>query len=212
MTDRADGDLSVAAATDERRHDVAPGAWTWLRQVHSDRVVIVQSPGEHAGAVADAAVTGAVDATLAIQVADCVPIALVTEGVVGAAHAGWRGLAGGIVESTWRAMQQVDPEANAASTTAVVGPSICASCYEFGEPELTQLADRFGPAVRDQTAAGKPALNLHEAMAAELGRLGIGRTVWADDCTSCNPGRYWSWRARKESGRQAMVVGIEARA
>lgn len=212
MTDRADGDLSVAAATDERREGVAPGPWTWLRQVHGDRVVMVQSPGEHAGAVADAAVTGVADATLAIQVADCVPIALVTEGVVGAAHAGWRGLAGGIVESTWRAMQQFHPEANAARTTAVVGPSICASCYEFGEPELTQLADRFGTAVRDQTAAGKPALNLHEAMAAELGRLGIGRTVWADDCTSCNPDRYWSWRARKESGRQAMVVGIEARA
>lgn len=210
MSDRADGDLSVAEATDERRHEVAPGPWTWLRQVHSDRVVTVTTPGEGAGEVADSAVTATAGATLAIQVADCVPIALVTPmGVVGAAHAGWRGLAQGIVESTLRAMAQLDADVDAGSATAVVGPSICASCYEFGEPELTTLTTRFGDGARDVTAQGTPALNLHRAMEFELDRLGIGTTVWADDCTSCHPDRFWSWRARQESGRQAMIVQID---
>jgi len=208
MTDRADGDLSVTAATDERRQAIAAGRWTWLHQVHSDRVVTVDGPGDHAGAVADASVTSSAGARLAIQVADCVPIALVGGCVVGAAHAGWRGLASGVVESTWRAMAQLDRNPDASSVTAIVGPSICASCYEFGEPELSQLCDQFGPEARGVTDDGRPSLNLHRAMAAELGRLGIGATVWANDCTSCHPDRFWSWRARKESGRQAMVVQI----
>jgi len=212
MSDRSDGDMSTAAATDELRQAVAPGAWTWLRQVHSDRVVAVTVPGECAGDVADAAVGAAVGTTLAIQVADCVPIALVSPtGVVGAAHAGWRGLSLGVVESTLRAMAQLDPAVDAATTTAIVGPSICASCYEFGEPELTQLTQRFGAGARDQTVSGTASLNLHRAMEFELDRLGIGSTVWADDCTACNADRFWSWRARKESGRQAMIVTVGSR-
>jgi len=212
MSDRSDGDLSVAAATDERRNEVAPGPWTWLHQVHSDRVVTVTAPGEGAGEVADAAVTAVEGASLAIQVADCVPIALVSAtGVAGAAHAGWRGLAQGVVESTFRAMTQLDRTVDPATTTAIVGPSICASCYEFGEPELSRLATRFGAGVRDQTATGTAALNLHRAMEFELDRLGIATTVWADDCTSCHAERFWSWRARQETGRQAMIVQVGSR-
>lgn len=208
ISDRTDGDLSVAASTDERRQQIAFGPWTWLRQVHGDRVVTVGEPGDHAGTAADASVASVDGATLAIQVADCMPVALVAPGVVGVAHAGWRGLANGIVESTLRAMRQLDASCEAAATTAVVGPSICAACYEFGEPELSQLVDRFSPEVRDTTSEGRPALNLHQAMTAELRRLGVGATVWGDDCTACHPDRFWSWRARQESGRQAMIVQI----
>ena len=81
FTDRLDGDLAWASAgVAERRAAVASGAWTWLRQVHGAGVVDVTRPGAWAGAEADAAVTAAERAVVAVSVADCAPLALVSEG------------------------------------------------------------------------------------------------------------------------------------
>src|SRR4051794_17563047 len=80
FTSADDGDLRIDAppdALDRRRRAIAPAPWTWLHQVHGAEVVVVHTPGDHAGAEADAAVTAATGAVLAVQTADCASILLV---------------------------------------------------------------------------------------------------------------------------------------
>ncbi len=209
FTGRAEGDLGhagqyvteVSPEVAARRQAVLDLPWTWLRQVHGDAVVVVDGPGHQAGARADAAVTSHAGCALAVLTADCAPVALASpEGVIGSVHAGWSGLAAGILERTLDAMRVL----GATTVTAVLGPCIGAECYEFGEEDLERVADRLGPAVRSRTVDDRPALDLAAGVGAVLGRQGVvldDRSV----CTACTPG-YFSWRARRESQRQALVV------
>lgn len=214
VTDRSDGDLSISTVDDvllaQRRSTISPLSWTWLRQVHSDRVVTVREPGGKAGTVADAAVTATAGVTLAAHTADCVPVAIISPaGGVAAAHAGWRGLQLGVLESTARALL-AEVGGSPSDLRAVVGPHVCAACYEFGQDELATLEAQFGRAIRSTTSSGTAALDLATAVDAELGRIGIEVTAHMGCCTSCEADRFWSHRARAESGRQALVVTLEA--
>ena len=213
FTGVADGDLRVdgpAGELDARRRSVAPGGWTWLRQVHGDRVVTVTRPGEWAGVEADAAVTSVPGAVLAAHTADCAGVLLCSSGerdvpVVGAAHAGWRGLARGVLQATVRAMGDL----GAGSVSWWLGPCISAPAYEFGEADLVSLCDRYGPQLRARTAAGAPALDLRAGVAAALAEAGAvpGSPGAHPACTALDPGWY-SWRARQDRGRQAAVARI----
>jgi YfiH family protein len=209
FTGRDEGDLGhggayvteVSPEVGARRQAVLDLPWTWLRQVHGDTVVVVDGPGAGAGTRADAAVTSNDGCALAVLTADCAPVALASpEGVVGAAHAGWTGLGAGILERTLEAMRAL----GASTVAAVLGPCIGPECYEFGEEDLARVADRVGPEVRSRTADGRPALDLAAGVRTVLGREGV---VLADRsvCTACTPG-YFSWRARREHERQALVV------
>lgn len=207
---RDHGDLRIdrdPADLEPLRQQVAPGAWTWLRQVHGADVVVVDHPGAHAGAEADAAVTDVPGAVLAVHTADCVPVLLSAdaEGVVGAAHAGWRGLVGGVLERTVEAMQAL----GAGEVTAHVGAHIRPRCYEFGPAELDRVAQRLGDAVRSETAWGTPALDLAAGVRATLVPLGVD-VVDHGGCTACEPARWFSHRARADTGRQAatIVLGV----
>jgi YfiH family protein len=192
----------VSAEVAARRDEVVDLPWTWLRQVHGDVVVEVRRPGEGAGTRADAAVTAAPGCALAVLTADCAPVALASpEGVLGAAHAGWAGLAGGILERTLEAMAAL----GATTVSAVVGPRIGPECYEFGFDDLAMVAASVGPCVRSRTADGRPALDLAAGAAAVLEREGVAAVRDLRTCTACSPG-YFSWRARGERQRQAMVV------
>jgi len=210
FTDRAAGDLghagdyvhAVRPEVEARRRAVVDLPWTWLRQVHGDRVVVVDEPGGGAGQRADAAVTDRPGCALAILTADCAPVALIaSDGVVGVAHAGWRGLVGGVLERTVQVMRA----GGASDVRALLGPCIRPGCYEFGADDLAQVARRLGDGVRATTASGAPALDVPAAVRAALGRVGV---VDVDDvgvCTACSP-VHFSHRARRELGRQALVV------
>ena len=203
---RADGDFAVdgdPAPLEALRQRHQPGAWTWLRQVHGADVVVVDRPGAHAGAEADAAVTDVPGAVLAVHTADCVPVLLAAEadGVVGAAHAGWRGLVGGVLERTVGAMGRL----GAGRITAHVGPHIRARCYAFGTDELEQVAARYGAEVRAETAWGTPALDLTVAARRALEPLGV-EVLDHGGCTACEPQRCFSHRARADAGRSAATI------
>lgn len=202
FTDRSAGDLAVGSSgVHERRATVAPTPWTWLRQVHGADVVVVTRPGEHAGAEADAAVTATPDCVLVVQAADCAPVALVADGVVGVVHAGWRGIRAGVLPSAVSAMRAL----GATGIGAVIGPCIRPGCYEFGSDELDALVTDLGPSVRGTTAAGSPALDVPAAVRASLATAGV---VAVDDvavCTACSVG-HWSFRARGDAERQAVVA------
>lgn len=210
FTGRPDGDLGhggadvarVSPDVDARRRAVVDLPWTWLRQVHGDDVVIVAVPGGGSGTRADAAVTAEAGCALAVLTADCAPVALGSpEGVLGVAHAGWAGLVAGVVARTVEAMAGL----GATRVTALVGPCIGPECYEFDPDDLDVVAAAVGPEVRGRTSAGRPALDLRAGVAAALRRAGVVDVHDLAVCTACSVA-HWSWRARRDQHRQAVVV------
>ena len=205
FTDHRHGDLALGADPLDlaaRRAAVVDRPWTWIRQVHGARVVTVTEPGQHAGAEADAIVTAVPGAAIAVLTADCAPVLLVADGAVGVVHAGWRGLAGGVVEAAVEALVTLGyPPLH-----AVLGPCIRGRCYEFGSSDLDQLADRYGPTVRSTTAWGTPALDVAAGIGVVCASFGI-ELLDESVCTACSS-RHWSHRARGDSRRQALVAWI----
>lgn len=212
-TGRAEGDLgiggrhtgSVDPVVADRRAAVLDRPWSWLHQVHGSRVVVVDRAGGGAGEDADALVTTAPDAALAIFTADCAPVALASgEGVIGAVHAGWRGIVGGVLEGAVEAMRRL----GATGIEGALGPCIHAECYEFGADDLDAVAARLGDGVRSSTAAGRPSLDVPAAVAAALDRVGVPLVHTDPGCTACHGDRWYSHRARGDVERQAMVVWL----
>lgn len=194
-----------AEALDRRRTAIVEHPWTWLDQVHGGRVLVVAAPGEGAGEAADAAVTSAAGAVLAVHTADCGPVALVAEGgAIGVAHAGWRGLAEGVVEEAVARLRALAE----GPVHAVVGPHIGAECYAFGAEDLARVAQRLGADVVARTAEGGPALDLGAGIRAALAAAGVDSVAVDGTCTACGDG-LWSHRARGDEGRQAVLVWIE---
>lgn len=196
-TGRADGDLSGDLGD---RHP----SWTWLHQVHGATVVTVAAPGEHAGVEADAAVTATVGCHLAVRTADCAPVVLAGHRSVGVVHAGWRGLAAGVVEATVSAMEALGD----APAEAHLGPCIRPGCYEFDGPERARLAERYGEVVLASTTWGTPALDLPAAVTAALRGSGVPVVHDTAGCTACDR-RWYSHRARGEAGRFATTAWLE---
>ncbi|HEV3365990.1 MAG TPA: polyphenol oxidase family protein [Acidimicrobiales bacterium] len=190
----------------------------WMDQVHGSTVLVsaaggprgpLPSPGREVEAVPAGSCDGLVsaDPSVAVSVltADCASIALGSpEGVFGAVHAGWRGLAGGVVEAAVAAMRAT----GATEVVGALGPCIHAGCYEFSEGDLGHLAGAYGQGVVGRTTAGRPALDLRATVSAALVAGGATETVGIDACTAC-AGGYFSHRARRDSGRQAMIVWSE---
>jgi YfiH family protein len=174
--------------------------------VHGDAVVRVRAPGDGAGTRADASVTDQAGCALAVLTADCAPVVLASrEGPIGVAHAGWAGAAAGVLQRAVKELRDL----GATHVAALVGPCIHAECYEFGGDDLARLADRYGNAVIGRTSAGRPALDLVAAVRAALAEADVDEVDDVDVCTSCSSEHY-SWRARRESERQAAVVWRDA--
>jgi len=219
--DQSEQDRLVAEdSLDQRRSSIAAAPWTWLRQVHGGRVVVVEQPGEFAGVEADAAVTAASDAVLCVQTADCAGVLFSgfseQEGAtrseencvvaVGAAHAGWRGVAAGVLQSTVEALIAL----GAQSVVWELGPCISPAAYEFGESELAALVDRYGESLRGRTDSGAPALDLRAAVSAALSETpAVYRGAQRIPCTATDPG-FFSWRARQDSARQTSAIWMTA--
>jgi YfiH family protein len=213
FTGRREGDLAVPTGLDPavdpavlaRRRAVVDRPWTWLRQVHGAAVIRVDRPGDGAGQEADAAVTADPGAALAVFTADCAPIALASpEGVIGVAHAGWRGLVAGVIEATVVAMREL----GAGTVWALLGPCIHVECYQFGDAELALASDRLGPSVIGVDRHGRPALDVPAGVRVAVERAGATLVGDLDICTACSPD-HWSWRARADRSRQAAVVWLD---
>ncbi len=168
-------------------------------------MVEVSHPGEGRGQRADAVVTRCRDAVLAVQGADCAPVAFYSpEGVVGLAHGGWRGLEAGVLENTVALMRRL----GAVDIAAVVGPHIGPESYEFGEADLRRMEEELGFDVASLDRHGRPALDVSRVIAGVLDRIGVRLDHDVDRCTASSP-RYWSHRAAGDSSRQVGLVVIE---
>lgn len=224
FTDATVGDLRVSepgtadpSSLGELRQRVAPHPWTWLRQVHGNRVVEVDVAGEFVGTEADAAVTTELGVVLAVHTADCAPVLLIGDGadpvtgdpvrVIGAAHAGWKGLRDGVIDSTVALMRRL----GAVEFVWDLGPCISPAAYEFDDVELGALCDALGAEFRSTTLDGAPALDLRAGVRAALARSGVevgeGNGPHAVPCTALDSG-FYSWRARQDTARQAAVIWL----
>lgn len=210
------GDVASAVAENRRRlclaiaeRTVAPGAMkiVWLRQVHGAHVHNVTGPSSDVSVerppMADAAVTALSGIGLAVLTADCVPIALACDDAVGVAHAGWKGLMGGVVGEAVAELRRV----GSGTVKALIGPCIHPARYEFGSSELDRLAAHLGPRVIALTDRGTPALDLPVAARIVLERSGVAEVdiESVGECTAASA-RYFSHRRDGATGRQAMIA------
>jgi len=151
---------------------------------------------------------------IGVVTADCLPILACSEdgSAVAAIHAGWRGLAAGVIEAGIEALREIAPRD--AGLRAVVGPHIGRCCYEVDTPVLSALATRFGRVTLGQASSGtRPSharIDLAALARAELLRLGIADASLAciaDPCTSCDASRFHSFRRdAAAAGRLVHVI------
>ena len=175
------------------------------RQVHGIRVARVTAPGRLDVEEADAAVSERPGAGVGIVTADCVPILLATSSgsAVAAIHAGWRGLAAGVVEQGLAAL--ATRAASGDRIVAVIGPRIGSCCYEVDDPVMVPLRGRFGAEIDRAGLPSRPGhffLDLGRLVAEELKRGGLSSedlAVLDDACTACEPARFHSYRRDGES-------------
>jgi len=210
------GDDIEAVAENRRRVAAAAGAApVWLRQVHGARVVRIgmadvgRSPPE-----ADACWTDEPGIACAVQVADCLPVlfALRDGSAVAAAHAGWRGLAGGVLEATVQALCE-GTGAAPAEVQAWLGPCIGPRQFEvgaevlqaFGEDPAQPEPGRFVYRARPDGAARWLA-NLPALAAARLQALGLGAVTAEGACTVEDMSRFFSFRRDGVTGRMAAAI------
>jgi hypothetical protein len=172
----------------------------WLHHVHGSDVAVVDGPVA-AGTCADGSVTTRPGLALAAMGADCAPIAIANDTACAAVHSGWRGLAAGVVQHAVDAVRA----AGSGSVHAVVGPCICASCYEFGADDLRSVAAAAGPEVIGSTRDGRASLDLVAGILAALERAGVGHIEALGVCTMESPDHY-SFRRDATTGRQAVIV------
>ncbi|MCW2817612.1 MAG: yfiH [Marmoricola sp.] len=198
--------------------DFAPGATAvGMEQVHGNRVVTVTDPARAAAAPerCDALVTDLPDVVLVVRVADCVPVLLAdvgadpaggrTEGaartgVIGAVHAGRKGVEADVVTAVVRRMREL----GAREVEAWVGPHVCGACYEVPEELRDEIADRE-PVAASTTSWGTPALDLGAAVAAQLRRAGV-QVHDVSRCTLESPDLFSYRRDGARAGRLAGLV------
>lgn len=183
------------------------GRWTWLRQVHGAGVAEVRVPGDAAGAEADAAVTVADAAVLAVHTADCAPVVLAGGGALGVAHAGWRGIMAGVLHEVVTALQRIAPRGEDTPLRALLGPMIRPQQYEFGASDLETVVRAVGDEAAATTDWGTPALDLAAAARAALSAAGVSEIHdlgldTADD-------RFFSHRLRGDSRRMVTAARLE---
>ncbi len=171
----------------------APDAWAFVTQVHGVDVVEATGPGNLGEA--DAILTRVPGLALTVATADCIPIFLGGDGFAAVVHAGWRGLAGGVVSETLAALRRrgLDP------VRAAMGPCIGSCCYEVGD----EVRDRF-PDFMTTTTWGSSSLDLRAAARAQL----AGLEVWESErCTMTDPDLV-SYRRNRTSLRQVAVTWL----
>ena len=172
-----------------------------VHQVHSAQVVQVDAALPRRPK-ADAMVTATPGLALGILTADCQPVLFAdhSAGVIGAAHAGWRGALDGVLEATLEAMEALG--AQRADTVAVIGPTISQRAYEVG-PEFLDafMADDidnqrfFANGQNDRYLFDLPAFGLHR-----LRSIGVGHAEWTRHCTYSDPDRFYSYRRTTHNG------------
>lgn len=207
------GDTEAAVSENRRRvcaHLALASAPAWIEQVHGIDVLDLDS-GHGAGPArpgpADAVISRHGGRVCAIQVADCMPVLLAARdgSAVAAAHAGWRGLAAGVLEATVRELR-ADP----AQLIAWLGPAIGAGHFEVGEEVRAAFVahDAGAACAFSANPSGRWQCNLAALARRRLAALGISAVSGGDWCTYADPARFFSYRRDGRCGRMAALIWL----
>lgn len=185
----------------------------WMKQVHGTQVLelkdLPSAPPE-----ADAAMTQQRRIACAIMTADCLPVLVADQQarVVGAAHAGWRGLAHGVIEQLLQAMTRV-PGVSCRDLSVWLGPAIGPTAFEVGQDVVDAFHQRNAAHVASfclhPTAAGKYLADLPALAANILLKHGVEDITQSGLCTYTQPDRFYSYRRNAVTGRMASLIWLE---
>jgi YfiH family protein len=226
------GDSKAAVLENRRRVREAgklPSEPVWLDQVHGTAVMPLDDYHALAAMLgerprADASVTSRAGLVCAIQVADCMPVLFAARdgSAVGAAHAGWRGLAGGVLEATVGAMEVPPSE-----LIAWLGPAIGPKHFEVGDDVVEAFSGSAAPEYRAQTRAafvtraagqsagatqspGKWLCDLYAIARLRLAAIGVTNVTGGGLCTVADAPRFYSYRRDGQTGRMAALIWLES--
>lgn len=208
------GDAPEAVRTNrDRLRGLLPAEPLWLEQVHGTEVFDADATPPAGGERprADAAVTARPGVVLAVLTADCVPVLLSNEAgsAIGVAHAGWRGLAAGVLERTVAALAA---RPGGGALRAWMGPGIGAGRFEVGEEVLdafVRAAPEARAAFRPAGARGKWLADLYRLARQRLVRCGVEAVSGGDWCTASSRADFYSFRRDRVTGRMASVIWID---
>ncbi len=212
----AAGDARERVAENRRRLRQAlqlPAEPAWLHQVHGASVVDIDAAqldpiSDAALPTADASVASRPGRVCVVRIADCLPVLFSTTGGtrVAAAHAGWRGLAGGVLEATIDALG-TEP----ARLMAWLGPAIGPQHFEVGEEvrRAFTASDESAASAFVPNERGRWRCDLRSLARLRLNRAGVGRIFGGDWCTYSDPARFFSYRRDGECGRMAALIWME---
>ncbi len=203
------GDAVVSVAENRRRLASSlqlPHEPRWLKQVHG--ITVARLAGASPDAPADAAVTGEAGEACVVMTADCLPVLFCDRSgtKVGAAHAGWRGLAAGVLEAAVQAMETAPGE-----LLAWMGPAIGPRAYEVGEEVRQAFVSRdpgAGAAFAPGQAGGKWWCDLYMLAQRRLEAAGLKQVYGGGCCTYTERERFFSFRRDGECGRMASLIWL----
>ncbi len=203
------GDAPQAVAAN-RAHVVRqrglPGMPLWLNQVHG--TTVVDAADAAPGCAADASFTREPGVVCAVLTADCLPLLLCDKAgsTVAAVHAGWRGLAAGVIEATLAAMQ-VPPE----ELMVWLGPAIGPRAFEVGS-EVCEAFTSHDPAAAEAfhpSPAGRWLADIYQLARQRLARQGVTAIYGGERCTYTEAQPFYSYRREGVTGRMASLIWLE---
>jgi YfiH family protein len=200
---RTDDDAGAVAANRDRLRATVPQEPKWLRQVHGN--IVVEADPLADSPEADAAVARRPGTVCAVLVADCVPVLLADKAgtTVAIAHAGWRGLASGVIENTVRRMA-LSPE----TLLAYLGPGIGPRAFEVGADvrDAFLARDPLSESAFAPHAPGKWLADLFQLACQRLNGIGVTNVHGGGLCTYSDPQRFYSYRRERTTGRMAALI------
>jgi YfiH family protein len=182
------------------RNRAVIGDTQFMNQVHGDSVLVIDSVDAQTP-TCDGLITTKPNLQLAVMVADCIPLLLVSKEAVGAIHVGRAGLVNRIALKAIQVMRT----AGAIDIHAILGPSICGSCYEVPF-EMQQEVMQEHPRAFATTRKGTPALDLPKALIADL--VSVGVSYEASTICTFEDELYFSHRRQNPTGRFAGIVSL----
>jgi hypothetical protein len=205
LGDHVGDDPEHVAANRARLRQQLPNEPAWLRQVHGARVV---ETGREPNPEADAAFTRQPVQVCAVLTADCLPVLFCDRAgsVVAAAHAGWRGLAGGVLEATVAAMQ-VPPGEVLAWMGAAIGPQAFEVGDEVRQAFIAQHAEA-SEAFVPQPAPGKWLADIYRLARIRLNPIGVQAIYGGGRCTFNESDAFYSYRRDGVTGRMASLIWL----
>jgi len=203
LGDSCGDDPADVAANRSLLDTVLPAPANWLRQVHGTSVLRI-SGRRQAVDEGDAEVSFLPEQVCAVLTADCLPVFFCNRrgDRVGLAHAGWRGLAGGILQAVVAALDE-DP----AELIAYLGPAIGPRSYEVGRELEEAFAEEYPAGFSKQS--GRLLMDLYALARLKLAASGVQSVYGGDYCTFADPERFYSYRRDGVTGRMASVIWFD---